>query len=82
LIRPSPHRLQGPYEDQESQDEARQRQRSDFGVDPGIGTSTGTTISGEDRRDLEDGSSFEGDVMNHTMREGGVDPNRTGRTNT
>jgi hypothetical protein len=58
-----------------------QRQRSDFDVDPGIGTSTGTTISGEDRRDLEGGSSFEGDVVNQTTREGGVDPNRTGQTN-
>ena len=58
------------------------RPRSDLDVDPGIGTSKGTTISGEDPRDLDGGSTFEGDVMNETTREGGVDPNRTGRTNT
>ncbi len=48
---------------------------------PGIGSSKGTTMSGEDPRDLDGGSTFEGDVMNQTTREGGVDPNRTGRTN-
>jgi hypothetical protein len=57
------------------------RPRSDLDVDPGIGTSKGTTISGEDPRDLDGGSTFEGDVMNETTREGGVDPDRTGRTN-
>ena len=57
------------------------RPRSDLDVDPGIGTSKGTTISGENPRDLDGGSTFEGDVMNETTREGGVDPDRTGRTN-
>ena len=57
------------------------RPRSDLEVDPGIGTSKGTTISGEDPRVLDGGSTFEGDVMNETNPEGGVDPDRTGRTN-
>ncbi len=57
------------------------RPRSDLDVDPGIGSSKGTTMSGEDPRDLDGGSTFEGDVMNQTTREGGADPNRTGRTN-
>jgi hypothetical protein len=58
-----------------------QRRRNDLDLDPGIGTSKGTTISGEDPRALDGGTTFEGDVMNETTREGGVDPNRTGRTN-
>ncbi|HKG21993.1 MAG TPA: hypothetical protein VKC34_08850 [Blastocatellia bacterium] len=57
------------------------RPRSDLDADPGIGSSKGTTMSGEDPRNLDGGSTFEGDVMNQTNREGGVDPNRTGRTN-
>jgi hypothetical protein len=58
-----------------------ERQRSDLDVDPGIGASKGTTISGEDPREIDGTSTFEGDVMNETSRAGGVDPNRTGRTN-
>jgi len=57
------------------------RPHSDLDADPGIGSSKGTTMSGEDPRNLDGGSTFEGDVMNQTNREGGVDPNRTGRTN-
>ena len=57
------------------------RPRSDLDVDPGIGSSKGTTMSGEDPRNLDGGSTFEGDVMNQTSREGGVDPDQTGRTN-
>ena len=57
------------------------RPRSDLDVDPGIGSSKGTTMSGQDPRNLDGGSTFEGDVMNQTSREGGVDPDQTGRTN-
>ena len=57
------------------------RPRSDLKVDPGIGASKGTTMSGADPRDLDGGSTFEGGVMNQTTRAGGVDPDRTGRTN-
>ncbi len=59
----------------------QERPRSDLEVDPGIGRSKGSTMAGEDPRDLDGGSTFEGDVMNQTTREGGVDPNQTGRTN-
>jgi hypothetical protein len=38
-------------------------------------------MSGEDPRVLDGGSTFEGDVTNETNPEGGVDPDRTGRTN-
>jgi hypothetical protein len=58
-----------------------QRPRSDLDVNPGIGASKGSYMSGEDPRNLEGGSTFEGDVANETTREGGVDPNRIGRTN-
>lgn len=58
-----------------------ERPRSDLTVDLGIGRSKGTTMTGEDPRDLDGGSTFEGDVENQTTREGGVNPNRMGRTN-
>ena len=61
--------------------QSQDRPRSDLAVDPGIGTSKGTTMSGEDPRDLDGGSTFEGDVANQTTREGGVDPKKMGRTN-
>ncbi len=38
-------------------------------------------MAGEDPRDLDGGSTFQGDVENQTNREGGVDPNRMGRKN-
>lgn len=50
-------------------------------VDPGIGRSKGTTISGQDPRLIEGESTFPGDVENETNAQGGIDPNRTGRTN-
>ena len=59
----------------------QERPRSDLQVDPGIGASKGTTMTGEDPRDLDGGSTFEGDVANQTTREGGVDPGKLGRTN-
>ena len=59
----------------------KDRPRSDLVDDPGIGRSNGSFATGEDPRDLDGGSTFEGDVENQTTREGGVNPNRTGRTN-
>jgi len=46
--------------------------------DPGIGRSKGAT--GVDDR-LEGDNTFEGDVMNDTTPEGGIDPNQRGREN-
>jgi hypothetical protein len=50
-------------------------------VDPGIGRSKGTTISGQDPRLIEGESPFPGDVENETNAQGGIDLDRTGRTN-
>jgi hypothetical protein len=36
-------------------------------------------MTGKDPRDLDGGSTFQGDVGNQTNRQGGVDPNRMGR---
>ncbi|MFC5482445.1 hypothetical protein [Microvirga aerilata] len=57
------------------------RPRSDLEVDPGIGRSKGATMAGEDPRDLDGGSTFQGDVENQTNDQGGVDQSRMGRTN-
>lgn len=51
----------------------------DLQRNPGIGTSAGTDI--EDHDLLEGESTFEGDVLNDSTREGGVDPDQRGRTN-
>jgi hypothetical protein len=59
----------------------QERPRSDLEVDPGIGRSKGSYMTGEDPRDLDGGSTFQGDVENQTNREGGVDQTRIGRTN-
>lgn len=56
------------------------RPRSNLEVDLGIGRSKGSTTAGEDPRDLDGGSTFQGDVENQSNREGGVDPNRVGWT--
>lgn len=60
------------------QPKTKQPLDADLDHDPGIGRSKGT-----DRRDpLIDGdNTFEGDVMNDTTPEGGIDPNQRGRTN-
>ena len=51
---------------------------ADLRRNPGIGSSKGTEREG----DVLDGdTTFEGDVMNDVTPEGGVDPDRTGRTN-
>jgi len=54
---------------------------ADLKADPGIGSSKGTTMSGEDPDTIAAESTFEGDVENETTREGGVDPGHVGRTN-
>lgn len=50
----------------------------DLKDDPGIGRSKGV-----DRDDPEIGgdNTFEGDVLNDTTPQGGIDPNQRGRTN-
>ncbi|MCB5174337.1 MULTISPECIES: hypothetical protein [Microvirga] len=58
-----------------------ERPRNDLDVDPGIGRSKGSYMTGEDPRNLDGDSTFEGDVKNETNREGGVDPGKMGRTN-
>ncbi len=58
------------------------RPPDDLDRNPGIGTSTGVhSATGVDPEDLEAQSTVEGDVMNDTTAEGGVNPNQTGRTN-
>jgi len=56
----------------------------DLRQNPGIGTSRGT-IKGGDILDadesLDGDNTFKGDVKNDVTAQGGVDPNRTGRTN-
>ena len=54
---------------------------ADLRGNPGIGTSKGTATAGEDVETIEADSTVEGDVMNETTPEGGVDPAHTGRTN-
>ena len=51
---------------------------ADLKGNPGIGSSKGAW--GEEDRVGGD-NSFEGDVMNDTTPQGGVDPDRRGRTN-
>jgi hypothetical protein len=60
---------------------ASERNRIDQRADPGIGASKGAFMTGEDPRQIEGESTFEGDVENDTTREGGVDPKKLGRTN-
>lgn len=50
----------------------------DLKENPGIGSSPGTGRYG-DR--LDGDNTFEGDVENDTTPQGGVDPDRRGRTN-
>ena len=54
--------------------------RSDITVDPGIGSSKGTTMSGEDPRNPNGGSTCAADEMNPTSREGAGDADKRGRT--
>ena len=58
------------------------RPPDDLARDPGIGTSKGTFARDKvGPEEIEGGSTFEGDVMNDTTREGGVNPDQRGRTN-
>jgi hypothetical protein len=53
----------------------------DLDCDPGIGSSKGTTISGEDPHILSGENTSEGDVENDAAPGGGIDPDQRGRTN-
>jgi hypothetical protein len=57
-----------------------ERHCRDLEVDLGIDRSKGSAMAGEDPRDLDGGSTFQGDVENQSNREGGVGPNRVGWT--
>ncbi|MDI3305499.1 MAG: hypothetical protein QJR07_00230 [Acetobacteraceae bacterium] len=58
------------------------RPPDDLERNPGIGSSKGVfSQTGVDPEDLEAQSTSEGDVMNDTTPQGGVDPNQQGRTN-
>jgi hypothetical protein len=53
----------------------------DLDCDPGIGSSRGTTIAGEDPHLLDGENTSEGDVENDTTPAGGIDPDQRQRTN-
>ena len=59
----------------------QERPNNSAEVDPGIGRSKGTTISGEDPRLIEANSTFASAVETATNPQGRIDPNRMGRTN-
>jgi uncharacterized protein len=51
----------------------------DLEEDPGIGSSKGTTMAGEDAELIEGENTVEGDIENDVMRGGGIDPNQRSR---
>jgi hypothetical protein len=56
----------------------------DLRQNPGIGTSRGTIKGGDildEDESLDGDNTFKGDVENDVTAQGGVGPNRTGRTN-
>jgi len=56
----------------------------DLRQNPGIGTSRGTIKGGDildEDESLDGDNTFKGDAENDVTAQGGVDPNRTGRTN-
>jgi hypothetical protein len=56
----------------------------DLRENPGIGVSKGTIKGGEilaDDESFDGDNTFEGDVENDVTPQGGIDPDRTGRTN-
>ena len=58
------------------------RPPGDLERDPGIGTSKGTFARDKaGPEEIEGDHTFEGDVMNDTNPQGGVDPDQRGRTN-
>jgi hypothetical protein len=81
IVDPIRERWRHPVTGKHPKTQPQERPRSDLDVDPGIGRSKGSTMAGEDPRDLDGGSTFQADVENQTNREGGVNPNRMGRTN-
>ena len=50
----------------------------DLRDDPGIGRSKG---AGTDDPQIDGDNTFEGDVLNDTTPQGGIDPDQRGRTN-
>jgi uncharacterized protein len=52
----------------------------DLEDNPGIGSSKGTTMAGEDAELIEGENTVEGDIENDVMRGGGIDPNQRSRT--
>ena len=58
------------------------RPPDDLERNPGIGSSKGIhSRTGANPEELEADNTAEGDVMNDTTAQGGVDPNQQGRTN-
>lgn len=58
------------------------RPPDDLARDPGIGAAKGTFARDKAGPETIEGEhSFEGDVMNDTTAQGGVDPSQRGRTN-
>jgi hypothetical protein len=58
------------------------RPADDLGRNPGIGSSKGVfSRTGANPEELEADNTAEGDVMNDTTAQGGVNPNQQGRTN-
>lgn len=55
--------------------------RDDLERNPGIGQSKGTFATGEPPDSLAANSTTEGDIENETTRQGGINPNKLGRTN-
>lgn len=53
----------------------------DLDCNPGIGSSRGTTMAGEDPDLIEGENTIEGDVGNDSGLGGGIDPEQRGRTN-
>jgi hypothetical protein len=53
----------------------------DLDCNPGIGSSRGTTMAGEDPDEIEGDNTSEGDVGNDVTPAGGIDPEQRGRTN-
>jgi hypothetical protein len=55
--------------------------RDDLETNPGIGTSKGSKMAGADAPEIEGVSTEEGDILNDTTPQGGVNPRQRGRTN-
>lgn len=55
--------------------------RDDRERNPGIGRSKGTFATSEPPDGIAANSTIEGDTENETTRQGGIDPNKLGRTN-